>query len=432
MEHNTAAMPDEGSARHAHRPPLSGLGVIELGQVISAPYAGLLLADLGADVIKVEPPEGDSARNPEVTSLRGQSATFITFNRNKSSRALNLKDPDQYEVFCDMVRGADVVIANYTPATARRLRVDPATLAELNPRLITCSIQGFRSEWPQANEPSFDLVHQALTGYMLLEGNPNDPPTRVSIPIADLGTAHFAVQGVLAALVNRHETGLGEHIEVPMFDSMLSMLTYTATMYLNANKEPVRMGSAHEYTAPWQAVRAKDGEVVVAVRSHRFWVRLCESLGTTEWLVDPRFSSNEARLANREILNTLLETHISDLTVQDVITLLTGAGVPVAPVRTVGQALDDAARIDPSLLPEFFDPSLGRIRVVANPIRFSRMAAVELLHPPALDEDVLAIRAAAEDGGEGVTSEGRTRLRAGWSARISGRSRASQSVASAR
>ncbi len=377
--------PDPGAQqRHS---PLDGIRVLEIGQVISAPYAGLLLADLGAEVIKVEPPGvGDSARNPEVTGMGDDSATFVTFNRNKKSVVLDLRDPRHYEFFSDLARDADVVLTNMLPAAATRLQVDPAVLRNLNPRLITCSITGFRREDPRSGEPSYDLTHQALAGYLLFEGGPGDPPQRVCIPLADLATAQFAVNAILAALFARSVTGVGDDIEVPMYDSMLSLLTYTATLYLNTGKEPARAGSAHEYTAPWQAVSAQDGDLVVAVRSEKFWQRLCEAIGDPSIAFDPLFASNAQRLENREAMTQMLNARFSRKTVQEWLTTLRATGVPAAPVRTVAAALDEAVASGSELIQEIGHQQLGALRIVGNPVRFADMDLACPSRPPSLGE----------------------------------------------
>jgi formyl-CoA transferase len=367
--------------------PLEGVRVIELGQVISAPYAGLLLADLGAEVIKVEQPGiGDSARNPEITGMGEVSATFVTFNRNKRSIALDLKDEADYDAFAAIARSADVVLCNMVPSVATRLRVDPDSLSELNSQLVVCMIQGFASDDPRRNEPSYDLTHQAMTGLMLMEGLPGDPPLRVSIPIADLLSAHFAVYAILASLYARDRTGAGEHLEVPMYDSMLSALTYTATLYLNDGKEPQRMGSEHEYSVPWQAVEARDGSFVLAVRAEKFWQRLCQALGKSEWLVDERFSTNERRLRNRVELARLLNEALRSESVAYWVEHLRSLGVPTAPVRTVGQALDEIVLTGSDLIAAFDQPGYGAFQVVGNPVRFSRMTKAVPAAAPALGE----------------------------------------------
>ena len=373
--------------------PLDGVRVLELGQVISAPYAGLLLADLGAEVIKVEqPPFGDSARNPGVTGMGEDSATFVTLNRNKRSICLDLKDPTDYEVFRELVAGADVVLTNTLPDAARRLRVDHEALSSINPRVITCYIQGFPSRDPRSDEPSFDLTHQALAGYMLMEGSPGDPPLRVCIPIADLAGAMFAAYGVLAALFSRERTGRGERIEVPMYDSLLSLLTYTATLYLNTGKPPRRMGSAHEYAAPWQSVSAADGSLVVAVRSDKFWQRLCTAIDREEWIEDTRFATNAQRLANREALDAALAGVFGTRKVADWIAVLRASQVPAAPVRTVGQALDELAAQQDDLIASLDHERLGDVKVLRNPVRFAGMTTARLIAEPHFDADGAKLR----------------------------------------
>jgi crotonobetainyl-CoA:carnitine CoA-transferase CaiB-like acyl-CoA transferase len=380
-----ATTPAPGQQRR--NSPLSGIRVLEIGQVISAPYAGLLLAELGAEVIKIEPPGvGDSARNPEVTGMGDDSATFVTFNRNKKSVVLDLRDARHYEFFTNLARDADVVLTNMLPAAAERLQIDAAVLRGLNPRLVTCSITGFRSEDARSGEPSYDLTHQALAGYLLFEGRPGDPPQRICIPLADLATAQFAVNAILAALFARWVTGVGDDIEVPMYDSMLSLLTYTATLYLNTGKEPGRAGAAHEYTAPWQAVSAKDGDLVLAVRSEKFWHRLCEAIGDPAVAFDPLFDTNSRRLENRVAMTEMLNAHFSGKTVQEWLTALRAAGVPAAPVRTVAAALDEAVATGSELIQEIEHQQLGRLRVVGNPVRFAGMDLAYPTRPPALDE----------------------------------------------
>lgn len=360
--------------------------------MISAPYAGLLLADLGAEVIKVEPPlVGDSSRDPAVTGMRGISATFVTFNHNKKSVALDLKDRAQYAALIELVRGADVLLTNTIPTVAQRLRIDPATLRPLNPRLITCSIQGFEDDDVRASEPSYDLTHQALAGYMLMEGSPGDPPARVSIPLADLGAAHFAVNAILAALYARTRTGVGDDIRIPMYNAMLSLLTYTATLYLNTGKQPVRMGSAHEYTAPWQAVSAQDGALVVAVRSEKFWRRLCVAIGRPDLEKDPRFADNARRLANRQLMSDLLDETFRADTVVNWLARLRAAAVPVAPVRSVADALEEAVGSGSDIIKVVDDPSAGPIRIVGNPIRYQAMSLSQPEPAPQLNESAVEL-----------------------------------------
>ncbi len=361
--------------------------ILELGQVISVPYAGLLLADLGAEVIKIEAPGGgDSARNPEITGLGDLSATFITFNRNKRSLMLDLKDPADYARFTRLVESSDVVVSNMIPRVLKNLGADYAALTAINPRIVVCAIQGFTSGDPRVNEPSYDLTHQALSGIMLMEGSPGDPPMRVCIPIADLGAAQFAVNGILAALIARGRTGLGDYVEVPMYDVMLSMLTYTGTLYLNSGREPGRMGSEHEYSVPWQAVTASDGQLVIAVRSEKFWRRLCDALGRESWAVDPRFATNLDRLRNRDELRTALNEAFREKDVEYWIDHLSQLGVPTAPVRTVKQALDEEVEQGSQLVQHFDQEGFGPMAIIGNPLKFERSATVLPRSAPPLDE----------------------------------------------
>ncbi len=367
--------------------PLEGVLVLELGQVVAAPYAGLLLADLGAEVIKIErPPFGDSARDPQVTGMRGQSATFLTFNRNKKSIALDLSDDGDYATFLELVVRADVVVSNLLPLAARKLKVDSASLRRQNERLITCTISSFGSEATESEKPSYDLVHQALTGFMMLNGQKSDPPTRMGIPIADLASGLFAAYGILAALQGRHLTGQGEEIDISMYECMLSLLTYQATMYLTAGVEPQRMGSAHEHVVPWQAFRTVDGWIVVAIRANHFWVALCQAMRMEHLIDDLRFHENKSRLENRIELESILAAKFLTDHTDGWLKRLSDSGVPAAKVRTVPEALDAEILRPDGIVRSTPHPDLGEIKTVANPVRFSEMELAEHDLAPELDQ----------------------------------------------
>lgn len=385
--------------------PLDGIRVLELGQVIAGPYASLLLADLGAEVIKVERPgTGDSARSPDVTGVAGFSGAFATFNRNKRSVTLDLTDPADYHAFARLVRTADVVLYNYPPAVARKLRIDPQSLEAINPRVITCAISGFREGSPHADLPSYDLVHQAFTGYLLLSGREEDPPVRFGIPLADLATALFAAYGTLGALRKRDQTGQGETVSVSMYDSLISLLTYQATMFFLTGQEPARMGSAHEFVMPWQAFRTADGHIVIAARANHFWRAFCEAVGLPELVTDPRFADNTRRLAHRDELESLLDNHLRQRSTAEWMAVLVPAGVPAAPVRSVGEALTDPHLAASGMVQEYQHPAIGTVRLVANPVRFSSMATVTPQPPPELGADQWLVETTEANGdGEGGT-----------------------------
>lgn len=368
--------------------PLDDIRVLELGQVIAAPYGSLLLADMGAEVIKVERPGiGDSARSPAVTGLSGFSGAFLTFNRNKRSVALDLKDPGDYRSFEALVRSADVVLDNYVPSVARRLRIDHDSLVRINPRIISCSISGFGADSPHADKPSYDLVHQALTGYMRLSGSEGDPPTRLGIPLADLAAGLFAAYGVLGAIRNRDRTGHGDAISISMYDCLISLLTYQATMHFASGQEPRRMGSAHEFVIPWQAFETSDGHVVVAARAAHFWVEFCTAAGLDQLVDDPRFQTNQQRLKHRDELEEILNARMREQTTAHWVEVLSAARVPSAPVRGIGQALRDPHVDVRGMVQEYEHPEAGTVRFVSNPVQFAGIPRLDPLAPPDLGAD---------------------------------------------
>jgi crotonobetainyl-CoA:carnitine CoA-transferase CaiB-like acyl-CoA transferase len=367
---------------------MEGIRVLELGQVISAPYAGLLLADLGAEVIKIERPGvGDSARDAQVTDMHGHSATFVTFNRNKKSVALDLSEEGDYSAFLSLVARSDVVLSNLLPPAARRLGVDPDTLRRHNPRLITCMITSYGSSAPESEHPSYDLIHQALSGFMMLNGQESDPPIRMGIPLADLAAGMFSAYGVLGALQGRERTGRGDSIDISMYECMIHLLSYQATMYLTAGIIPQRMGSAHEYVVPWQAFQTLDGWLVVAARANHFWSAMCTAMRLEHLGADPRFADNTARLSNRHVLEAILAEEFRRDDTGTWLKRLVAAGVPTAPVRTVPEALDAEAERPGGLIHTASHPDLGAMRMAGNPVHYAELELVEHLPAPELDAD---------------------------------------------
>ena len=366
--------------------PLEGIRVLELGQVIAAPYAGLVLADLGATVIKVERPgSGDSARDVQVTSLGGHSATFLTFNRNKRSVTVDLRSPQDRERFLTMVDEADVVLTNLLPGAAQRLGVDPATLRARNPRLVTCLVSGYGGGHPASDLPSYDLVHQALAGYLMINGLPTEPPSRVGIPIADLASGLFATLGIVSALRAREVTGRGDAVDISMYDSLLSLLSYQGTMYLTEGTMPERNGTSHEFVVPWRAFPTADGELVVAVRAHHFWVGMCRALELDDLVTDPRFVDNLSRLRHREEIEEILAARFRTDTTAALLAVLNAAGVPCAEIRDPGTALDDANLRGRDLISSFDLDGL-EVTAMRAPIAFAESGPVPFVTPPELGE----------------------------------------------
>jgi crotonobetainyl-CoA:carnitine CoA-transferase CaiB-like acyl-CoA transferase len=365
--------------------------ILELGQIIAGTYGGLVLSDLGAEVIKIESPEGDLGRIPSVAPYKGISTLFLTFNRNKKSAVINLKTDAGRSLFYELVKISDVVIDNFRPGVLERLKVDYATLSAINPRIIQCSVTGFGAEGAYRDYPALDIIIQAISGYLAITGEPGRPPVRVGIPLADLCGGIFSCEGILAALYRRSRTGRGCRIEISMFDGMLSLLTYMGTHYLNTGEVPTPQGSAHEFTVPWQAFEAKDGYVVIATRQENFWRKLCAVLGEPQLADDPRFATNSRRLANRAVLIPIIENIVRQRTVTEWLEKLRAAGVPAAPVNNLDGAFAEPPVAERGMIIEYDHPEIGKVRLPGNPIRISDVSGTLRRPAPRLGEHTDAI-----------------------------------------
>ena len=371
--------------------PLDGVRILELGQIIAGTYGGQVLTDLGAEVIKIEAPEGDLGRIPSVAPYKGVSTLFLTFNRNKKSVVINLKSDAGRALFHDLVKVADVVIDNFRSGVLERLKADYATLSAINPRLIHCSVTGFGADGAYKDYPALDLIVQAISGYLAITGEPGRPPARVGIPLADLCGGIFSCEGILAALYQREHTGKGCRIETSMFDGMLNLLSYMATHYLSTGEVPAPQGSAHEFTVPWQAFQAKDGYVVIATRQENFWRKLCGVLGEPALADDPRFATNPRRLENRATLIPLIEDVIRTRTVAEWLRKLRAAEVPAAPVNNLDGAFAEPPVAEREMIVEYDHPDVGRVRLPGNPIKFSGVAGTPSRPAPRLGEHTEAV-----------------------------------------
>jgi len=371
--------------------PLQGVRVLELGQIIAGTYGNQVLSDLGAEVIKVETPEGDLGRIPSVAPYRGLSALFLTFNRNKKSIVINLKTDAGREIFYELVKVSDVVVDNFRPGVLERLKVDYATLSRINPRIIQCSVTGFGEAGAYRDYPALDLIIQAISGHMAITGESGRPPVRVGIPLADMSGGIYSCKGILAALYARERTGRGQRVEVSMFDAMLNLLSYIATLWLTGGVLPRPPGSAHEYSVPWQAFEAKDGHIVVATRQEGFWRKLCSALAEPGLAEDPRFASNAERIANREALVPRLERIFRTRTVADWLARLRAAEVPAAPVNNLDGAFAEPPVAEREMIVEYDHPEVGRVRLPGNPIKMSDMTGTPSQPAPRLGEHTDAI-----------------------------------------
>jgi crotonobetainyl-CoA:carnitine CoA-transferase CaiB-like acyl-CoA transferase len=349
--------------------PLAGVRILELGQIIAGTYGSQVLSDLGAEVIKIEAPEGDLGRIPSVAPYKGVSTLFLTFNRNKKSVVINLKTDAGRALFHELVRISDVVVDNFRAGVLERLKIDYATLSVINPRIIQCSVTGFGSDGAYKDYPALDIIIQAISGHMSFTGEPGRPPARVGVPLADLSGGIFSCKGILAALYERERTGKGCRVETTMFDGMLNLLSYIGTLYLTAGELPLPQGSAHEFTVPWQAFRAQDGYVVIATRQDNFWRKLCAVLGAPAMAEDPRFATNPQRLEHRADLVATIEAILRTRTVADWLARLRAAEVPAAPVNDLAGAFGEPPVAEREMIVEYDHPEVGRVRLPGNPIK---------------------------------------------------------------
>jgi crotonobetainyl-CoA:carnitine CoA-transferase CaiB-like acyl-CoA transferase len=321
---------------------LDRIRVIEIGQVLAGPYASAILADLGADVIKVEKPGlGDDARHMGAAFRHGDSLHFLDINRNKSSVTLDLKSAEGVAKLHGLLETTDILIHNMRPGVVDALGIDGATVCARHPRLIYCEISGFGKNGPMRALPAFEPVAQAFSGILSINGNPDGPPARLGVSVVDMGTAMWTVIGALSALHHRNTTGKGGIVNTSLLETALSSAGPHIAGYLNEGRVPNRLGTAHPHLVPYQTFDGADGSLLIAAGNDRLFERLCGVLGKSEWITDPRFSGNRARIENRVALIALISDVIATEPRQVWIEKLTKAGVPCAPVNTIPEVLHD-------------------------------------------------------------------------------------------
>jgi crotonobetainyl-CoA:carnitine CoA-transferase CaiB-like acyl-CoA transferase len=369
---------------------LTGVTILELGQVIAGNFGGVILADLGAEVIKIEPPTGDTARNPNIAPLHDESAIHLFMNRGKKSVVLDLKDQRGLGLFYRLVEQADVVIDNFRPGVMARLGIDHDTLRERNPDIITSSVTGFGEYGPAKDKAAFDLVVQAYSGHVDITGPADGDPARVGIPIADIGGGIYSCISVLAALVGRELHGNGQHADVAMLDTLVSLLSYDALDHLNSGRKLTRLGTAHAHMVPWQAFRTSDGYVVVAARDEKFWQNLCDAIGRPELKDDPRSANNALRVANRDHVVGILSDVFLTKGNAEWLEILDRFDIPNAPVNDMEEVFQDAQVQARGMIQTYRHPTLGEIRYPPSPIKFSEWESPNL-PAPMLGEHTIAV-----------------------------------------
>lgn len=376
--------------------PLSGVRILDLTHMLSGPYGAMILADLGAETIKVEPPAGEGTRRllaqDPANSLNGQGAYFITLNRNKRSVVIDLKSAAGLEVFYDLVRASDVVIENFSAGVAARLKIDFAHLSAVNPRIITCAISGFGAAGPNVQRPAFDQVVQALGGGMSITGQDADQPTRAGIPIGDLGGGLFGAMGILAALYERLHSDAGQHVDISMLDCQISMLNYMATMYFLSGEIPHPIGNSHFVHVPYNSYPTADGHIIIAVIFDSFWDNLLEVIDEPAFQHE-KYRTQPARLADKAFIDARLADILRTRSSAYWLERLQARRIPCAPVNRLDEALADEQVLARNMVVELRHPRGGSTRGPGNPIKLSRTDEESFSPAPLLGEHTDAVLA---------------------------------------
>ena len=369
---------------------LSDLVVIDLTHMLAGPFSGMLLADLGARTIKVEPPVGGERTRPLLAddpknSLDGMGAYFLALNRNKQSVAIDLKRPEGLALFYALVRKADVVLSNFGPGVLERLKIDHANLIPHNPRIVTCAITGFGEVGPGAARPAFDIVAQGYGGGMSITGEADGPPMRAGIPIGDLGGGMFSTIGILAALHTVARTGCGQHIDLSMQDCQVSLLSYITAMHSLSGDVPHRTGNAHTVHVPYNTFQAADEWMIIAVVTDDAWVRCCDVLGEEE-LRAPRFAMRSGRLANKDELERLMNAKFGGKPRAEWLEKFRDARISAAPVNDVREALADEQVLARNMVVDVTLPSGKTVALSGNPVKLSEEPETTYAAPPELGQ----------------------------------------------
>ncbi|HTP82874.1 MAG TPA: CoA transferase [Alphaproteobacteria bacterium] len=376
---------------------LDGIRVIDLTSHLSGPYCTMILADLGADVIKVERAgAGDDSRHmPPHTN--GEGWPFMLINRNKRSVALDLKDPDQLQACTDLAAKADIFVENFKPGTIDRMGLGYDKLSHMNPRLIFCSISGFGQTGPLRDRGGFDLMTQAMSGLMSVCGPEDGPPHRLPVAISDIGAGMFAAIGILGALAARQRTGRGQRVDAALYDAAIAMGVYEAAGYFATGTPPARLGQGHRGAVPYQVFQTADGWLTIGAATQHLWERFCRVIGRPDLMQDPRFTSNAERVKNRAVLVPTLATVIRTRPTQTWAASLMAEGIPVGPVQTYDQVFADPQVKAREMAAEIDHPAVGRQRVLGVPYKLSETPATVRRPAPRLGEHTDEVLGAAKD-----------------------------------
>lgn len=365
--------------------PLTGLKVLDMTRVLSGPFCTALLGDLGADVIKIEAPEGDSVRNQGAIK-DGLSWYFAQFNRNKRSVRLDLRQPAARDILARLIVQSDVLVENFRPGVLARLGFDEARLESLNPRLVTCAINGFGSTGPYRDRPAFDFIAQAMSGFMSVNGGPDDPPLRSGLPISDLIAGLYAALSITATVLHARTTGQGQRTEVSLTNGLVSLLAYIATNYFATGTVPPRSGNDHPIAAPYGLFPTRDGQIALAPPDDAFFRRLADAIGAPELKTDPLYATQAARVANRARINAIVGGKLAAQTTAHWVEALNRAGVPCGPVLGIEGVFQDPQILAQEMVMDVEQPGHGLIRMLGFPMKLSGTPCRVRRPAPALGE----------------------------------------------
>lgn len=355
-----------------HSLPLAGVKVMDLTQIMAGPYCTMMLADMGADVLKVEKPNGgDDTRRMGPPFIEGESAAFLGINRNKRSIVIDLRSDDGREIARRMARASDVLVQNFRPGALERMGLGYEQVREINPAIVYCTISGFGATGPYARRGGFDLVAQGMSGLMSVTGHPGGPPTKVGVPVTDLNAGSFAAIGILTAYINRLRTGRGQHVDTSLLEGGVAYTFWESAIYFATGQSPTPKGSAHQLNAPYQAFRTTDGHINIGAANQATWERLCAAIGRDELLTDARFAEPRLRMDNLDALVATLQDTFSQRTSSEWIAALDAAGVPAGPIYDIEAVYADPQVQAREMRVETDHPIAGRVSGIGIPVKLS-------------------------------------------------------------
>jgi crotonobetainyl-CoA:carnitine CoA-transferase CaiB-like acyl-CoA transferase len=373
-------------AESAHL-PLQGIRVLDVSQVMAGPFACMMLADLGADVIKVEPPEGDQTRGSMGFKMKGpDSMGFLNLNRNKRSVTLDLKSDEGRELFYKLAKTADVIVENYRPGVVQRLRIDYESIKAINPKIVYASISGFGQSGPWASRPGFDLMAQAMSGVMSVTGYKGGKPVKAGVPVADIGCAMFAVYGLLSAYIGAQKTGEGQHIDASLFDSIMAFSIWDMSDYWGTGVPPTPLGTSNKMSAPYQAVKARDGYFVMGATNQKLWSKLCRVLERPDLIDHTDYANVSLRLKNREPMIEVLEQEFGKRDSNEWVDILLAAGIPAGPILSYPEAFESDHARHRNMCMEIDHPNEGKVKNIGFPVKLLGTPPSVRRHPPLLGE----------------------------------------------